>query len=84
MPVLLSSPANPPSLLLRNPFVAAPVGMGGASPSGGLERPGTGGAPRLAGPRDFPPSFAIAGADRSFVTAFFSRVPLVISSNSAP
>jgi hypothetical protein len=76
--------SSPPSLLLRNLFVAALVGMGGASPSGGLDMPGTGGAPRTAGPRDFPPSFMIEGADRSFVTAFFSRVPFVISSNSAP
>lgn len=38
--------------------------------------PGTGGAPPTGGAAEPPPLFEIWGADRSFVTAFFNRVPL--------
>lgn len=72
---------GPPSLLLLNRFAE---GTGGAKPPGGLGRPGTGGAAQIAGPPLdlFPPP--TIGADRSFVTAFFSRgVPLLISASRA-
>lgn len=76
LPPLVLSPLERPSLLLRSLFATPPGGTGGASPPGGF---GTGGAPPIAGPADFPGSFWIIGADLSFVTVFFKRVPLVIS-----
>ena len=66
---------SPPllSLLLRTLDVVASLGF---------SSPGIGGA-LGAGP---PPSFGRSriGAERSFVTAFFNRVPFVISESSAP
>lgn len=72
----------PVSLLLRALF--APPGTGGASPPGAFGKPGTGGAPPIGGPP--PPLLDDAptiGAERSFVTAFFSLVPFVISPSNA-
>jgi hypothetical protein len=69
-----------PSLLLLNRFAD---GTGGAKPPGGLGMLGTEGAPPIAGALGLL-SVATNGADRSFVTAFFSRgAPLVISANRA-
>lgn len=64
-------------------------GTGGARPPGGLGAPpiipGTGGAPPMGGPPPPPPDeLAMMGAERSFVTAFFSALPLVMSESSAP
>lgn len=77
-------PAPAPSLLLRNLFAAFAPGTGGASPEDGFPNPGTGGAPPTGGPLDAFDDFSMIGADRSFVTAFFSFVPFVISPSSAP
>jgi hypothetical protein len=66
-------------LLARSP------GTGGASPPGVFGRPGMGGAPRPDGPG--PPTddtLPICGAERSFVTVFFSAFPLWISARRAP
>jgi hypothetical protein len=80
-PVTALLSLEPWSLLLRALF---PAGTGGASPPGGFTIPGTGGAPPK-GAADAPPDvFPIIGADRSFVTAFLSFVPFVISERSAP
>jgi hypothetical protein len=73
----------PPSLLLLALF-PAPPGTGGARPPGGFSIPGIGGAPPIGGPPELPDSFATSGADRSFVVAFFRRVPFVISVRRAP
>ena len=81
-----STPVAPPlslllwSLLLRALF----PGTGGASPPGGLGAPGTGGAPPNGDGPDPPDVFPIIGADRSFVTAFLSDFPFVISLRRAP
>lgn len=61
-----------------------PPGIGGASPPGALGNPGTGGAPANGDGADPPDVFPIIGADRSFVTAFFSCLPFVISESKAP
>lgn len=76
---VLSGPERP-SLLLRSLFAE---GTGGARPDGGLGMPGTGGAPAIGGPDVLLPSLEIIGADLSLVTAFFKRVPFVISDSSA-
>lgn len=73
------SPPPPLSLLLRSRLAE---GTGGARPLGGFGMPGTGGAPATGGAADLTPP-AIKGADLSFVTVFFSLVPLVISERSA-
>jgi len=70
----------PVSLLLR-PRVACP-GMGGARELGALIS-GTGGA-LPTGPAPAPGFLSSMGADRSFVTAFLSLAPFVMSDNSAP
>jgi len=77
-------PPDPPvSLLLRWRFaplslraLAAAVGTGGAPNEGGFPIPMP-----LAPPASFPVTI---GALRSLVTAFFSRMPLVMSEFSAP
>lgn len=76
---------GPVSLLLRNRFAPCPGGTGGASPLGGFDIPGTGGAEPSGGPPpdDLTPP-PTCGADRSFVTAFFSFVPFEISESRAP
>lgn len=74
-------PRLPSSLLL---LTLLPPGAGGASPPDGFPSPGTGGAPGVGPPPPPPDSFPTIGADRSFVTAFFSFVPLVMSPSSAP
>lgn len=81
-------PSPPPvvSLLLLalfDPPEPAP-GTGGARPLGGLPRPGTASAPPFGGPIAVPDVFPTMGADRSFVTAFFSLAPFVISVRRAP
>lgn len=73
------SPPPPLSLLLRTRLAE---GTGGARPLWGFGMPGTGGAPATGGAADLTPP-AIKGADLSFVTVFFSLVPLVISERSA-
>ncbi len=45
---------------------------------------GMGGAPPTGGPEGLLVSFPTIGAERSLVTAFFSRAPLVISPSRAP
>ncbi len=82
---LLSPPPVVSLLLLAriDPPVPAP-GTGGARPIGGLLRPGTAGAPPFGAPAAAPDVFPTMGADRSFVTAFFSFAPLVISVRRAP
>ena len=84
--VPLPSPPLVVSLLLLTRFdsPATAPGTGGARPFGTLPRPGTAGAPPLSGPADAPGVFPTTGADRSFVTAFFNLVPLVISVRRAP
>ena len=78
-----ASPAGAsPPLLLGASLVALallppPPGMGGAVP-------GTGGAPPTRGRPEPSDSFATTGAERSFVTAFFSRLPFSMSPNRAP
>lgn len=82
----LSTP-EPVSLPLRALLGAAPEGTGGggAMPVGGLPKVGTGGAPATGGaPPTLPPVPPNCGAERSFVTAFFNLVPLLISERSAP
>ena len=81
---LLSGPEAPSLLLLRSLFPSCAEGTGGANPVGGFAIPGIGGAPAGAGPVFPPPPFEINGADLSFVTAFFKRVPLLISERRAP
>ena len=51
---------------------------------GGFPRPGMGGAPPTGGPIELPVGLSTNGADLSFVTAFLSLVPLVISVRRAP
>ena len=76
----LGMAVSPPvSLLLRARF---PPGTGGARPLGALI-PGTGGAPATGPPPPPPELLSSTGAERSFVTAFFSLVPLVISPSKA-
>lgn len=60
-------------------------GTGGAPPGGFGAPPmtGIGGAPPTGGPDD-EDDLPTTGADRSFVTAFFSALPLWISDRSAP
>ena len=62
------------SLLLRARF----AGTGGASPPGGR------GAPANGDEADSPDVFPMTGADRSFVTAFLSCFPFVMSVRRAP
>lgn len=76
--------AAPVSLLLLARFEAPKPGTGGARPDGGLPRPGIAGAPPTGVPVESPDGFPTIGADLSFVTAFFSRAPLVISVKRAP
>lgn len=59
-----------------------PGGIGGAKP--GRAIPGTAGAPVKGGGSTPPETFPTMGADRSFVTAFLSCLPLLISVRSAP
>lgn len=82
---LLSPPPVVSLLLLARfaPLSPAP-GTGGARPLGDLPRPGTAGAPPFGGPTEAPDVFPTMGADRSFVTAFFSLAPLVMSVKRAP
>lgn len=73
------------SLLLLARF----PGAGGASPPGGLGMPpipipGTGGAPPIGGPAELFADLPTIGAERSFVTAFRSALPLPISPRRAP
>lgn len=83
-----SIPDTPPlslplwSLLLRALFPAP--GTGGASPPGGFDIPGTAGAPANGDGPDGPELPLITGADLSFVTAFLSCLPFVISVRRAP
>src|SRR5437868_1333981 len=73
----------PSSLLL----LARLLGAGGAKPPGVFGSPGIGGAPPIGGPPPpLPPPDvpATMGADRSFVTAFFSALPFWISPSKAP
>ena len=73
------------SLLLLTRFdPPEALGIGGARPPGGLPRPGTAGAPPIGGPAEAPDILPTAGADRSFVTAFFNLAPLVMSVRRAP
>ena len=82
-PGALSPPAPAPAPLSLRPRLAAP-GIGGACAVGGFFIPGTGGALATGGaPPDFTPP-ETWGADLSLVTAFFNRVPLLISDRSAP
>lgn len=55
--------------------------MGGARPLCGR---GTDGALPTGRPEEFDEAFPTWGADRSFVTAFFSFAPLVMSVNREP
>ena len=66
----------PLSLLLLARFGTAP-GTGGA-------KPGLAGVGVIAVPVDEPDPLSSIGADRSFVTAFLSLVPLVMSPSKAP
>lgn len=79
-----ASGSPPPlSLLLRTRFTSPPAGIDGAPP-GGLSKLGIGGAPPTGAVVE-PPLFpSMAGAERSFVTAFFNRVPLLMSESRAP
>ena len=72
------------SLLLLARFEAPELVIGGARPVGGLPSPGMAGAPPIGGPSEAPDGFPTIGADLSFVTAFFSLAPLVISVKRAP
>ena len=83
-PVLSPPPVVSLLLLARFDPPAPGPGTGGARPLGGLPRPGTAGAPPIGGPTKAPDDFPTMGADRSFVTAFFSLAPLVMSVNRAP
>lgn len=74
-------PLPPVSLLLRTRFDAASF-ITGARPLG-FVTPGIAGAP-VRGPVEEGFVFSSCGADRSFVTAFLSLVPLVISPSKAP
>ena len=79
-PPLLPRPLS--LLLLILPKAPGPGGGGGAP--GGLPAPGIAGAPPIGGSPELPPSFLTIGADLSFVTAFFSRAPLLMSVRRAP
>lgn len=70
----------PWSLLLLALF----PGTGGARPAGGRAIPGTGGAPPTGAGAAPPEALATIGADRSFVTAFFNALPLLMSESRAP
>ncbi len=80
------SPLLPPpvSLLLLIRVEAPGPGTGGARPREVLPRPGMAGAPPTGGLSEAPDGFPTMGADRSFVTAFFSLAPLVISVRRSP
>lgn len=80
----LLTPTPVVSLLLLALVDPPALGTGGARPLGGLPRPGTAGAPPFGGPAEMPGVFPTMGADRSFVTAFFSLAPFVISVRRAP
>ena len=82
----VSFPAPPPaiSLLLLARFEAPAPGIGGARPAGGFPEFGIAGAPPIGGPAELPDGFSTAGADRSFVTAFLSFAPFVMSVRRAP
>ena len=82
----LLSPTTVVSLLLLARLEPPPPnpGIGGARPLGDLPTPGTAGAPTVGGLVEAPDVFPTMGADRSFVTAFFSLAPLVISVRRAP
>jgi len=86
IPPLSPPPLLPPaSLLLLARFVPVPLGTGGASPPGAFPNPGIAGASPVDGPAELPDSFPTTiGADRSFVTAFLSLAPFVMSVKSAP
>lgn len=81
--ILVTAPEFLPdwSLLLLALF--PPPGMGGASPPGTFNIPGTGGAPADTGPGP-PDVLPTTGADRSFVTAFLSCLPFDMSCSKAP
>lgn len=72
------------SLLLRARLAPPVLEIGGARPLDGLPRPGIAGAPPIGGPAEAPDGLSTCGADLSFVTAFLSRVPLVMSVKRAP
>ena len=74
---------RPSSLLLRARFVPPCPGIGGAEAPGGFNKPGTTGAPAIGALGAPFVSLPIMGADRSFVTAFFSLAPFVMSVSSA-
>lgn len=78
-----SRPLPPASLLLLPRLDVETAGTGGAKPAGGFGIPGTRGAP-VGGPVVEGPLPLICGADRSFVTAFLSFAPFVMSVRSAP
>ena len=81
----LLPPLPPPlSLLLRVRLVDEDPGTRGASPLGGLPKPGIAGAPVVGGPDEGTAPLSIMGADLSFVVAFFNLVPLVMSPSNAP
>lgn len=72
----------PPASLLLLPLVAT-LGTGGARPED-FPAPGTaGGIPTGAMP-ELLDLLSSSGPERSFVTAFFSLAPLVMSVNNAP
>lgn len=82
----------PPNCGAPVPAVVSPPLLLGASllplarlvfPGTGGAIPGTGGAPPAGGPPDPPNSFPRRGAERSFVTAFFSLFPLLMSPRRA-
>jgi len=77
LPPLLSFPPRLGISLLLLALLAT-------SPPGGLSMLGMGGAPPTGGPEGLLVSFPTIGAERSLVTAFFSRAPLVISPSRAP
>ena len=79
-----AAPPLPWSLLLLPRFAAGAPGTGGARPLGGLARPGTAGAPPMGGPLEPPEDSPTCGADLSFVTAFLSLAPFVMSVSRAP
>ena len=78
-----NAPSPPPDPASLCALVLPASGLGAAPPGGFNDPPGTGGAPNADGPAVFfsPPTI---GADLSFVTAFLSCLPFVMSPNNAP
>ena len=81
---VFAPPPPPVSLLLLPRLKATPLGSVDARPIGGFPRPGTAGAPPMGRPADISEVFPTMGAERSFVTAFLSLVPFVMSVRRAP